>query len=89
MDICSDAQRAQRPLNVLEAAARQSDVIRVILCAGDNPRLVVGGKPHCLRLVELGVLKRRKAKQSVSQSRMERILGDVDLITDDQFDALR
>ena len=63
--------------------------MRVILGAGDDARLVVGGQPHRLRLVELGILKRRQAKQPVSETRMQPFLGDVDLIAENQLQRLR
>ncbi len=71
--------------NVIEAAARQSDVMRKILGARDNAWLVVCRKPHRLRFVELGILERSEPKQSVSKSRMQPLLGDVDLIAKDEF----
>ena len=79
----------QRLANLVEAPSRQADVMRVILSAGDDARLVVGGQPHRLRLVELGILKRRQAKQPVSETRMQPFLGDVDLIAENQFQRLR
>ena len=67
-DTVTNPERLECLLNVVEAASRQRDVMRVILCAGDHTRLVVGGQPHRLRLVELGILKRREAKQPVPQT---------------------
>ena len=46
-------------------------------------------KPHRLRLVELGILKRRQAKQPVSETRMQSFLGDVDLIAENQLQRLQ
>ena len=63
--------------------------MRVILSAGDDARLVVRGQPHRLRLVELRILKRRQAKQPVSETRMQPFLGDVDLIAENQLQRLR
>ena len=71
--------------DVIEAAARQSDVMWEILGARDHAWPAVGRKPHCLRFVELGILERSEPKQSVSKSRMQPLLGDVDLITKDEF----
>jgi hypothetical protein len=71
--------------NVIEAAARQSDVMREILGARDDAWLAVCRKPHRLRFVELGILERSQPKQSVSKSRMQPLLGDVDLIAKDEF----
>ena len=57
----------------------------MVLGARDDPRLVVGGQPHRLRLVELWILKRRQTKQPVSQPGGKSVLGDVDLVAEDQF----
>src|SRR5262245_96489 len=78
----------QRLTNVIEAPARQSDVMRKILCARDNTWLVVCRKPHRLRLIEFGILERRQSKQSVSKPRMQLLLGDVDLIAKNEFQGL-
>src|SRR5262245_46259049 len=75
----------QRLANVVEAASRQSDVMRKILGARDDAWLVVCRKPHRLRFVKLGVLERSEPKQSVSNSRMQVLLGDVDLVAQNEF----
>jgi hypothetical protein len=69
--------------NIVEASARQPDVMRVVLCARDNARLVVRRKPHRLRIVELGILKRSQPEQPISKARMQSFLRDVDLIPKD------
>ena len=84
-----NAKLGEQLANVVEAAARQPDVMRVILGAGDDARLVVRRQPHRLRLVELGILKRRQAKQPVSKARMQAFLGDVDLIAENQLQRRR
>ena len=71
--------------NVIEAAARQSDVMREILCARDDTWLAICRKPHRLRFVELRILERSEPNQSVSKSRMQPLLGDVDLIAKHEF----
>src|SRR6266542_575756 len=63
--------------------------MRVVLGAGDHTRLAIGGQPHRLSLVELGILKGRHAKQAVSQSRGQVFLGEVDLIAENQLHVLR
>jgi hypothetical protein len=78
----------QRLANVIEAPARQTDVMRKILCARDNTWLVVCRKPHRLRLIEFGILERRQPKQSVSKPRMQLLLGDVDLIAKNEVQRL-
>ena len=75
----------QRLANVIEAAAWQPDVMREILGARDDACLAVRRKPHRLRLVELGILERSEPQQSISKSRMQPLLGDVDLIAKDEF----
>ena len=80
-----NAKVGERLANVIEAAARQSDVMREILGACDNAWLAERRKPHRLRSVELGILERSEPKQSVSKSRMQPLLGDVDLIAKDEF----
>ena len=81
----ADAKLGEHLANVIEAAAWQPDVMREILGARDDARLVVRRKPHRLRFVELGILKRGEPKQSVSKSGMQTLLGDVDLIAKDEF----
>ena len=85
----ANAQVGQGLANIGEAPARQADVMRVILGARDHARLSVGGQPHRLRLVELGILKGRQAKQPVSETRMQPFLGDVDLIAENQVQCRR
>ena len=85
----ANAQLGQRLANIVEAPARQADVMRVVLRARDDARLVVRGQPHRLRLVELRILKCRHAKQPVSEAWMQSVLGDVNLIAENQFQRLR
>ena len=66
-----------------------SSSLRVILGAVNNARLVVGGQPHRLRLVELWILKSSKTKKPVSKIGRQMILGDIDLIRDDNLQRLR
>ena len=79
---CASAHVGERLAKIVEAPARETDVTRVILSAGDDARLVVGRQPHRLRLVELGILKRRQPKDPVSETRVQSFLGDVDLIAE-------
>ena len=81
----ADAELGEHLPNIIEASAWQPDVMREILGARDDARLVVRRKPHRLRFVELGILERSEPKQSVSKSRMQALLGDVDLIAKDEF----
>ena len=84
----TNAERGKRLSDVLETTARQCDVMRVILGARDHTRLLVGGQPHRLSLVELRILKCRQAKQSVPQTGMETLFGDVDLIAENQLECV-
>ena len=54
---------------VLQTAARQAEVMRMVLGTGDDARLVVGRQPHRLGLVELRILKGGKPEQPVAQRR--------------------
>ena len=85
----ANAEVAQRLANLVEASSRQADVMRVIFSARDDARLGVGGESHGLHLVKLGILKGRQAKQPVSEPRMQPLLGDVDLIAENQLQRLR
>ena len=85
----ANAQLGQRLADVIEAAARKSDVMRKILGAADDAWLVVRRQSHRLRLVELGVLERSEPEQSVSEPRMQLLLGDVDLIAKNEFQRRR
>ena len=85
----ANAHVGQRLAKIVEAPAREADVMRVILSAGDDARFVVGRQPHRLGLVELGILERRQAKHPVSQTRVQSSLCDVDLIAENQLQSLR
>src|SRR6266567_511889 len=75
--------------NICQAAARETDVMRIFLCAADNAWLVVCWQPHRLRLVELWILECRDTQQPVSQPWRQSVLGDVDLIAEDELKRLR
>jgi hypothetical protein len=85
----ANAQVGQRLANIVEAPARQSDMMRVILSARDDARLVVSGYSHRLRFVELRILKRSQAKQPVSEAWMQSVLGDEYLIAENQIQRPR
>ena len=76
-----DIQVGQEFLDVLHTTARQTDVLRILFRACDDPRFVVGGQPHCLSFVEFGILKGCHSEQPVSESRRQTVLRDVDLVT--------
>ena len=82
-----DAQSIEQFHTGLETAARQTQVLRSVLDAVDDPRLVVGGQAHRLGPIELRVLECAQAHQPRDQSRWEAGLGDVDAIGKDQFDT--
>jgi len=79
-DHCFDVQIRQGLKQVIQAAARQSNVLRVIFSAGDNSRLVVDRKTHRLRPVEFGILERREPDQAVAEGRRQYFFGDIYLI---------
>ena len=64
----ANAEGLERLSHLVETASRKTDVMRVVLGAGDDARLVVRRQPHRLRLVELRILKRRQPEQAVPQT---------------------
>ena len=84
-----DAYVAQNLADLVEAPSRQADVMRVVLGAGDDARLVERRQAHGLRFVELRILKRRDAKQAVPETGVQPLLGDVELIAVDDLHRLR
>src|SRR5919201_4726329 len=85
----ADAKLGEHLANVIEAAAWQPDVMREILGARDDARVVVRRKPHRLRFVELRVLKSSQAQQAIPKPGMQAFFGDVDLIAQDKFQRRR
>jgi hypothetical protein len=75
-------QIRQKLLHIIHAAARQPNVLRIVLGARDDTRLVVCWKAHGLRFVELGILKGRQAEQPVPQSRWQAVPREIDLVPD-------
>jgi hypothetical protein len=84
-----DLQRLKQFLNILKTASWQGIMLRVILGATDDSRFVVGREAHRLCSIKFGVLKRGNAKKPVAKRRREVLLGDVDLIRENQFHFLR
>ena len=68
-DVYGNLQVTQQRLNIVKAAAWQTDMLRMFFRAGYDPRLIVCRQPHCLSLIELRVLKRRRADQAIPQFR--------------------
>src|SRR3989442_10089202 len=85
----ANVQIRQDLTNVCQTAARETDVMRILLGAADNAWLVVCWQPHRLRLVELWILECRDTQQPVSQPRRQSVLGDVDLVDEDELNRLR
>src|SRR5438270_8126325 len=85
----ANVQVRQDLTNICQAAARETDVMRIFLGAADDAWLVVCWQPHRLRLVELWILECRDTQQPVSQPRRQSVLGDVDLVAEDEFKRLR
>ena len=84
-----DVQIRQSLTDFIQATARQSYVLGVILGTGNNPRLVVSRKPQGLQFVKLGILERRQPDQPVAEGWRQRIFRNVYLIAEDEFQALR
>ena len=59
----------------------------MVFGTGDDARLVVGRQAHRLRLVELGILKCSQPDQAIAQTGRQRVLGDIDLIAENQLEA--
>ncbi len=83
------ARVAEGFAQLLQASSWQPDVMRMVLGARYNPRLVVGRQTHRLGLVELRILKCRQSKQAGSEPRVQAVLGDVDLIAEYEFQPFR
>ena len=84
-----DAQFFQQTLHRLAAAARQGDVVRKQLGAGDDARDAEGGASHRLGAVEGRVLEGRKTDEPVDQARRQAGARDVDLVAQNRVDPLR
>ena len=80
-----DTTLGEHLANIIEAAAWQPDVMREILGACDDARLVVRRKPHRLSFVELGVLKSSQPQQAIPKPGIQAFFGDIDLIAQDKF----
>jgi len=84
-DHCFDVQIRQRSEQVIQAAARQSNVAWMIFSASDNSGLVVRREPHGLSLVEFGILESRQPDQAVAEGRKQYFFRDIYLIGDREF----
>ena len=81
----ANAEVCEREAHLVETAPWNTNVMGVVLGAGDDARLVVRRQPHRLRLVELRILECRQPEQAVPQPGVEPILADIDLVTEDQL----
>jgi hypothetical protein len=61
--------------------ARQPKMMGMLLCTGDDSRLVVGWQSHRLGLVELGILKGSDADQAVPKAGHESVSWNVDFVS--------
>src|SRR2546425_5534593 len=59
----------------------------MILSATDDSWLVVGRQAHRLRPVEFRVLECSQPEQTIAKCRRKVVLGKIDLIRDNQFEA--
>src|SRR5450631_2346879 len=84
-----DFQFMKDPFCFVQAAPRQSEMQRMLLCAVNNSRYAVSCQTHRLRAVEFGILKRREAKHSISKGRWQVLSSNINLVCEDQLEALR
>jgi hypothetical protein len=75
--------------NVFETSAWQADVLWMFFSATDDSWLRVSRQAHSLGLIKLRILERRDTQQAVSKTRSQTVLGDVDLVAQDQFKRTR
>src|SRR6185295_8486684 len=75
--------------NVFETSAWHADVLWMFFSATNDPWLRVGRQAHRLGLIELRILERGDAQQPVSKTRRQTVVGDVDLVSEDQFKRVR
>jgi hypothetical protein len=61
----------------------------MILRAGNDPRLLVRRQPHCLRLVELRILKGGQPEQPVLKRGNQSLFGDIDLVPENHLQRVR
>lgn len=59
---------------------------RVVFCAGDDTRFVVGGEPHRLRFVEFGILECREPCQSIVKRGREVFFCEVELVPREEIE---
>ena len=80
LQIAGDSVIAQQGQRRVKAATRQRDMLRVVLGATDDPRLVPHRYPHGLGLVELRILEGGQPDESVGQCLRQLRLFEVDQI---------
>ena len=78
--VAGDAVLAQQRQRSVQTPTGQRDVLREVLGAADDARLVPHRHPHRLRLVELGVLERRQPDQAIGQRLRQLGLLEIDQI---------
>jgi hypothetical protein len=84
-----DLQVRKQVTDILQAATRQSESVRIIPCTANDPGSVVGRSTHCLRSVEFGVLKGCQPDETVAKSRRQEIFGNEYLATQNQLQFFR
>ena len=72
---------------LVETSSRQSDMPRMKLGAGYDPRLPECWQPHCLCSVEFRILECRQAHELCDKGRRKFRSVDVDLIGNHDLDA--
>lgn len=84
-----DVRVRQQFQQIVKTAPGKRDVVGQFLGTCDDPRFVVGRQAHRLCLVEFWILECSESEQLVSESRDQRLFGDVDLVTKNQLQGAR
>jgi len=83
-----DLQRLQGLLHLIEATSWQGEMLWVILGATDNSWLVESRQTHRLCPVKFRVLECSQPEQTITKPGREILLGNIDFIRQNQFEAL-
>ena len=80
-----DLQARQKFAHIIQTSSGKADMAGMILGTGNDAGFGVRWQSHRLVFIELGVLKGRQPEQTVTQSGRQPVLGNVDLISEDQL----
>ena len=73
-------ERFENSDQLRETSTWKSEVLREVLAAANNTRLVECGEAHCLCFVELGILEGRDSKKPIHQSGWQILLFHINEI---------